>query len=153
MTDTAPPVGGRTIGLAHYAGRAVLERVLARHGLTFQQQITLRAAVAAVGPLESGALVEQVTDALKTGAADVRTAVDTLLSEGLLAADGPLVRPTDAARELFAVVSAETGEISARIYAGIPPEDLATTGRVLARVTERADAELANLAQPTRASR
>ncbi|KQX67633.1 hypothetical protein [Streptomyces sp. Root1310] len=150
MTETAPPVGGRTIGLAHYAGRAVLEHVLARHGATFHQQITLRTAVTAGGPLERGALVGQVTDALKTEAADAHATVDGLLAAGLLAADGPLVRPTDAGRELFAVVGAETGEISARIYAGIPPEDLAATGRALARVTERAEAELAEL---TRASR
>ncbi|MFI1920792.1 MULTISPECIES: hypothetical protein [unclassified Streptomyces] len=150
MTDTAPPVGGRTIGLAHYAGRAVLERVLARHGATFQQQITLRAAVTADGPLERGALVKQVTGALKTEAADVHATVDGLLAAGLLAADGLLIRPTDAGRELFAVVGAETGEISARIYAGIPPEDLAAAGRVLARVTERAEAELAELARASR---
>ncbi|WP_443080128.1 hypothetical protein [Streptomyces sp. P9-A2] len=33
--------------------------------------------------------------------------------------------------------------ISARIYAGIPSDELAVTGRVLAIITERADRELA----------
>ncbi|MER5194389.1 MarR family transcriptional regulator [Streptomyces sp. NPDC002755] len=150
MTRTAPSVDGRVIGLAHYAGRAVLEHVLTRHNATFQQQVTLRTAVAADGPLEIGTLVERVAHALKAEAADVRATVDTLLTEGLLAADGPLIRPTDAGRELFAAVGAETGEISARVYDGIPERDLATAGRVLARITERADAELAEL---TRASR
>ncbi|WP_327319763.1 MarR family winged helix-turn-helix transcriptional regulator [Streptomyces sp. NBC_01235] len=146
MTSTAQPAGGRTIGLAHYAGRAVLEHVLARHGVTFQQQITLRTAVTADGPLDLGTLVEAVTGALKVEAADVRVTVDALLAKGLLSADGPLISTTDAGRELFAAVTAETGEVSARIYAGIPPEDLATAGRVLAHITERADAELAALA-------
>ena len=47
------------------------------------------------------------------------------------------------ARELYEQITAETSEISARIYADIPAEDLATAGRVLTLVTERANAELA----------
>ncbi|MFI5792978.1 MarR family winged helix-turn-helix transcriptional regulator [Streptomyces sp. NPDC051677] len=145
MTSTPQPANGRTIGLAHYAGRAVLEHVLTRHDATFQQQITLRRAVVADGPLDLGTLVERVTADLKADPAGVRASVDSLLAKGLLSADGPLISPTDAGRDLFAAIGAETGEISARIYAGIPAEDLATAGRVLARITERADAELAAL--------
>jgi DNA-binding MarR family transcriptional regulator len=145
MTLTAPPVDPRVIGLAHYAGRAVLEHVLARHGATFQQQIALRRAVVADGPLDLGTLVERVTGDLKVDAAEVRATVDTLLAKGLLSADGPLISPTDAGRELFAAIGAETGGASTRIYAGIPAEDLATAGRVLALITERANAELAAL--------
>ncbi|MGO4749592.1 MarR family transcriptional regulator, partial [Streptomyces sp. 2MCAF27] len=52
------------------------------------------------------------------------------------------VRLTAAGRELHESTSAETAEISARLYAGIPAEDLAVAGRVLALVTERANAEL-----------
>lgn len=48
------------------------------------------------------------------------------------------------AKQLIAAASAETAPITARIWGGIPTEDLAA-GRVLARVTERADAELAAL--------
>ena len=43
-------------------------------------------------------------------------------------------------------MSSETAVISARIYAGIPAEDLAAAGRVLALVAERANTELAALA-------
>ncbi|MFJ8106024.1 MarR family transcriptional regulator [Streptomyces sp. NPDC096132] len=144
MTTTARPVDGRAIGLAHFASRAVLEHVLARHGATFAQQATLRAAVVADGPLERDALIAQVAGSLKSDTASVRVIVGELLDRGLLAAEGPRVRATDAGRELFALVGAETGEISARMYAGIPAEDLAVAGRVLALVTERADAELAS---------
>jgi DNA-binding MarR family transcriptional regulator len=55
------------------------------------------------------------------------------------------VRITDAGRELFETTSAGTAPITARVYAGIPAEDLAAAGRVLSLVTERADAELAAL--------
>jgi DNA-binding MarR family transcriptional regulator len=145
MTTTAPTVNGRAIGLAHYAGRAIVEHVVARHGATFLQQITLRAAVVADGPLDRDALVAEVTGALKTDPADAHVTVGELLGKGLLSADGPLIRPTEAGRELIATAAAETNEISARIYAGIPAEDLAAGGRVLALVTERANAELAAL--------
>ncbi|MFE0451301.1 MarR family transcriptional regulator [Streptomyces sp. NPDC058914] len=145
MTTTALTVNGRVIGLAHYAGRAIVEHVLAGHGATFLQQITLRAAVVADGPLELDAIAAEVTGALKNDPSDVRAAVGELLDRGLLVSDGPLVRPTEAGRELIATTAAETGEISARIYAGIAAEDLAVAGRVLSLVTERADAELAAL--------
>ncbi|MFH9943124.1 hypothetical protein ACH4OT_27850 [Streptomyces murinus] len=52
---------------------------------------------------------------------------------------------TDAGRELLAATGAETAPISARIWGGIPAEDLTAVGRVLTLVTERANAELAAL--------
>ncbi|MFF3846886.1 MarR family winged helix-turn-helix transcriptional regulator [Streptomyces sp. NPDC002328] len=145
MTTAAPTLNGRVIGLAHYAGRAVLERVLAGHGVTFAQQIALREAVVAGGPLDRGDLVARVTGALKTDPADVDATIGELVGKGLASADGPLVRATDAGRELIDLVAAETGRFSARIYAGIPAEDLAVAGRVLGLITARADAELAGL--------
>ncbi|MFH9861466.1 hypothetical protein [Streptomyces sp. NPDC017202] len=69
--------------------------------------------------------------------------VDQLLAKGLVSADGGTVRATDAGRALYETVSAEPGAVSARIHAGIPAEDRAVAGRVLALITERADAELA----------
>ncbi|KOU56974.1 hypothetical protein ADK57_40310 [Streptomyces sp. MMG1533] len=146
MTTTAPTVGGRTIGLAHYAGRAVLENVLARYGLVFQQGVTLRLVAVADGPVERDGLVAQVVDSLKTEAADAHGVVDELAAKHLVTIDGPKVLITEAGRDLYVETSTETGKISARIYAGIPAEDLAIAGRVLALVTERANAELAALA-------
>ncbi|MER5428279.1 MarR family transcriptional regulator [Streptomyces sp. NPDC002588] len=145
MTTTTPLADARLIGLAHYAGRAVLEHVLARHGATFQQQITLRAAVTADGPLDLDTLVAGVVAALKVDAESVRATVGELLDRELLAAGEEGIRPTDAGRELLATVGAETAPFSARIYAGIPTEDLAAAGRVLTLVIERAGAELAAL--------
>ncbi|MEV5549858.1 MarR family transcriptional regulator [Streptomyces sp. NPDC052309] len=145
MTTTAPTVGGRAIALAHYAGRAVLETVLSRHGATFQQSVALRVVALADGPVERDQVVEQVVGALKNDEADARRTIGELIADGLVAGDGSRLRITDAGRELYSRVTAETGEISARIYAGIPAADLEAAGRVLARVTERADAELAML--------
>ena len=44
MTTPVAPFNGQAIGLAHYASRAALERVLARSGTTFEQSVALRAA-------------------------------------------------------------------------------------------------------------
>ncbi|MGP4089715.1 MarR family winged helix-turn-helix transcriptional regulator [Streptomyces sp. KR55] len=140
---TTPTVNGRVIGLAHYAGRAVLETVLARYGATFQQSVTLRLVAVAEAPVERDALVAQVVGSLKADPADVHGVVDELIDKGLLEPAATQLRITDAGRKLYETTAAETGEISARIYAGIPAEDLAVAGRVLVLVTERANAELA----------
>ncbi|MET7479921.1 MarR family transcriptional regulator [Streptomyces sp. NPDC005648] len=145
MTTTAPLANARTLGLAHYAARAVLESVLARHGATFPQNVALRLAAVAEAPLEREELVAQVVRSLKMDAADARGVVGELLAKGLLTTEESLVPITDAGRAFHAEVSAESAEFSARVWGGIPEEDLAAAGRVLALVTERANAELAAL--------
>ncbi len=147
MTTTSPTVDGRVIALAHYAGRAVLESVAARYGLTFQQSVTLRPVAIADTAVERDELVAQIAHALKIEAADVHGVVDELAAKRLIAVEGPKLLVTDAGRDLYAGTSTETGKISARIYAGLSAEDLATAGRVLTLVTERANAELAALAE------
>ncbi len=144
-TDTAPVADARALALAHYAARGVLEHVLARHGATFQQQIALRAAITTETPQTSDDLITQVQGSLKADPADIRATLDELLTKHLLVADGAHLRPTDAGRELLAATGAEIAPISARIWGGIPAEDLTAAGRVLALVTERANAELATL--------
>lgn len=148
MTTTTPLLNPRVIALAHYASRALLENVLARHGVTFQQSVTLRLAAVAGEAVESKDLVGGVVGALKSDAAEAHAVVDQLIAAGLLAPQEPSrVRITDAGRELYDRTTAETAPISARVYAGIPTEDLAAAGRVLNLITERADAELAAQAQ------
>ncbi|MFJ3272497.1 MarR family transcriptional regulator [Streptomyces sp. NPDC086776] len=145
-STTAPMADARALGLAHYAARGVLEHVLARHGATFQQQIALRAAVTADAPRTPNDLVTEVRGSLKADPSDIRATLDELLAKQLLVADGAHLRPTDAGRELIAAVGAETAPITARIWGGIPDEDLTAAGRVLALVAARANAELAALA-------
>ncbi|OIJ66470.1 hypothetical protein [Streptomyces mangrovisoli] len=144
VTD-APAADSRMLGLAHYAARAVQEKVLAGRGVTFEQLLTLRPVAQADVPVAADDVVARTAGALKTGEAAIRTVVAELVGQGLLAADGPLLRPTDAGRTLYAEVSAETAVIAARIYADIPAEDLLAAGRVLATITARAEAELAAL--------
>ena len=80
------------------------------------------------------------------GDREVHRVLDELIAAQLLTPDGSCdVRITDAGRELYATTSGETAPITARIYDGIPAEDLAVTGRVLSLITERAGAELTAL--------
>ncbi|MFE5710200.1 MarR family transcriptional regulator [Streptomyces sp. NPDC056501] len=145
-TTTAPSANGRVVALAFFAARAVLEGVLTRHGITYHQSVTLRAVVAAGGSLGREELVADVNGSLKTDESVVHGVVDELTAAKLLEADATdtsRLRLTDTGRELDATTSAESAEISARLYGGIPAEDLAVAGRVLTLVTERANAELA----------
>ncbi|WP_405705377.1 MarR family transcriptional regulator [Streptomyces xanthophaeus] len=144
-STTEPVADARALGLAHYAARGVLEYVLARHGVTFQQQIALRAVLTADGPRTPDDLAAQVQGSLKADPAAVHATLDELTARQLLVSDGAHLHPTDAGRELMAAVGAETGPVSARIWGGIPAADLSAAGRVLALVTERANAELAAL--------
>ncbi|BBC38451.1 hypothetical protein SGFS_097450 [Streptomyces graminofaciens] len=144
--STTPSVDGRVIGLAHYAGRAVLESVLAGHAITFQQSVTLRLVAVAAEPVDRDRLAGQIVDSLKIDETAARAVVEELVSAKLVEPDSARpsrLRVTDAGRELYDRSSTETGVISARIYAGIPAEDLTVAGRVLALVTERANSELA----------
>ncbi|MFD7964419.1 MarR family winged helix-turn-helix transcriptional regulator [Streptomyces zaomyceticus] len=146
MTTTAPPVNARVLALAHHAGRALLERALARHGTTFHQSVTLRAVMAAGGTVGRDALVGDVTGSLKTETSVVRGTIDELTAAKLLEedpAEAGRLRLTDAGRERYESTAAEGAGIAARLYGGIPEEDLAVAGRVLALVTDRANAELA----------
>ncbi len=100
------------------------------------------------GPIGRGELVGDVTGSLKIDESVVRDVIEELTATKLLEEDPAeasrfRVRLTDAGRELCESTAAETAEISARLYAGIPVEDLAIAGRVLTLVTERANAELA----------
>ncbi|MFE0644889.1 MarR family winged helix-turn-helix transcriptional regulator [Streptomyces sp. NPDC058877] len=146
MTTIAPTTNGRVIALAHYAARALLEGVLTRHGITFEQNVTLRAVFDGGAPVERERLVADVIGSLKADESVARTAIDRLTTAELIErdpAEASRIRLTDAGRRLFETTTAETAEISARLYADIPAEDLAVAGRVLKLVTERANAELA----------
>ncbi|WP_406064992.1 MarR family winged helix-turn-helix transcriptional regulator [Streptomyces sp. NBC_01077] len=146
MTTTAPSVNGRVLALAHHAGRALLEGVLADHGITFHQSVTLRAVVTAGESTGREELVGDVTGSLKTDASVVRGVIEELTAAKLLEQDPEeptRLRLTDSGRELYEVSSAESAGIAARLYGGIPAEDLAVAGRVLTLITDRANAELA----------
>ncbi|MFE9768697.1 MarR family transcriptional regulator [Streptomyces sp. NPDC005808] len=143
MTTATPPANGQLIALAHFASRAVLETVLGSTGTTFHQSVTLNAVASQGGTAEHDWLIGRLTGALKIEESAAREIADELVTLKLLeeSAAGQ-VSFTNSGRELFDSIQPGVREASARLYADIPAEDLATAGRVLTLVTERANAEL-----------
>ncbi|WP_329539479.1 hypothetical protein [Streptomyces sp. NBC_01358] len=143
---TAPTVNGQVIGQAHYATRAVLESLLTATGTTFHQSVALNATADSGGRIERPGLVDRMTSTLKIDPTAVETVLTGLIAQGLLAeepGDPARLAMTAAGSELHRTHRAALSEVTARLYADLPAEDLATTGRVLTEVTARANAVLA----------
>lgn len=143
---TAPTVNGQIIGQAHYATRAVLERLLAGTGTTFHQSVALNAIADGGGTIGRHRLAERMTSTLKIDATAAESTLSELTAAGLLAeqpGDAPQLVLTTAGRELHRTHRTGIAGITARLYADLPAEDLAAAARVLTSVTARADAVLA----------
>jgi DNA-binding MarR family transcriptional regulator len=155
MTDT-PTLTGQDIGQAERATRAVLDRLLAddpalgQAADPFLQWVALNL-LATGGPTTEERLVGRLTAGLKLGEPPIVAALAQLVAAGLVSTEpaatgGEVTAPvelTAEGAEVFGRVSRGIGRITDRLYGGLPPTDLATAHRVLATVTERANAELA----------
>ncbi|QKW35642.1 MarR family transcriptional regulator [Actinomadura sp. NAK00032] len=140
MSPTAS-LNPKIVGQAENAHEAVLARALATTDLTKQHWIALTLAATAGEPLGAGALAGRLTSALRSAEpAAAHRILGDLAAGGMLTAEHSV---TPAGQELFARVRAETGQVIARAYAGIPAGDLQTAARVLELVTDRLDREAA----------
>ncbi|MFJ2270487.1 hypothetical protein ACIOHO_29765 [Streptomyces sp. NPDC087849] len=144
--SATPTVNGQVIGQAHYATRAVLKRLLATTGTTFHQSVALNVVADSGDAMERGRLVDRMTGTLKIDAEAAEAAVAELTTAGLLEevpGSTAGIGLTPAGRDRRHANRAGIAEITARLYAGLPAEDLAAAGRVLTEVTARANAVLA----------
>lgn len=143
----APTLTGQDIGQAEHAIRAVLERLLAQTGTSFHSWVALNLLGNASQALTEGELAARMAGGLKIPGETARAAIGDLAGQALLhrggdAADPPVsLTPAGAAR--FRQVRDGIAGITERLYGGLPAGDLAAARRVLATVTERANAELA----------
>jgi DNA-binding MarR family transcriptional regulator len=134
------------IGQAEKTMNAILFRLLAGPGLTEAQWITLTLTAAGGGATARGQLAGQVADALKVSQAQAREHLASLIAAQLLqdpGDDAGPVRLTAAGTEVFGEIRGATAGVVKRLWGDLPAEDLATAGRVLTIITERANAELA----------
>jgi len=148
MTST-PTLNGQDIGQAESAVRAVLNRLLARTGTPFHSWVILNLLGRSGGALGEDELTGQVLHGLKIGEDAVHAAAAGLAGQGLIsrapqAGGGTQVALTAAGAARFEEIQDGIGEVTARLYGGLPEADLATAHRVLATVAERANAELAD---------
>ena len=139
-----PTLTGQDIGQAEKATRAVLNRLLARTGTGFHGWVILNVLGTNGSALAQAELVSRVVDGLKIEEPAVHAALAGLVDQGLVSRVDAGLALTAAGAARFQEVREGIGEITRRLYGGLPTEDLVTARRVLAAVTERANAELAS---------
>jgi hypothetical protein len=130
------PLNGQIIGQAERHTRAVLNRLLADTGTSFEQWVAVNlAATAGPSDLASSLAAGLRLDPLRAGAV-----ISSLVEDGLLTADGTL---TPLGNQRFQEISTGIAGITQRLYGDLPADDLIVAGRILTTITDRARAELA----------
>ncbi|HWE07780.1 MAG TPA: hypothetical protein VG325_00400 [Solirubrobacteraceae bacterium] len=144
--STTPTFGTPVIGQTEKALNAILHRQLAGTGLTEPRWVTLTLTIASGGTLDRDQLIGRVGGALKVSDSEAQARITELAAAQLLEApdgDGSPVTVTDAGQQLHSHIRTAVTQITERLWGDLPAEDLATAGRVLSTILERADAELA----------
>lgn len=135
-----PAFSTQVIGQTEKALNALLDRLLAGTGLTEPQWVTLTLTVVSEGTLPADALAERVAHSLKADQATVHRLLAELTAAGLVRTtqDG-VVEPTEHGKSEWTRVRAAITDVTGRLWGDLPPEDLATAGRVLDTVLSRAN--------------
>jgi DNA-binding MarR family transcriptional regulator len=135
----------RVIGQAEKTLNAILDRLLAGTGLTEPQWVILTLAVTSDATGELDQFTRMVADALKISKTEARARIGDLVAAQQLQITGepPALTVTSAGRQLHSRISVAVADITQRLWADLPAEDLAAAGRMLAIITDRANAELA----------
>jgi hypothetical protein len=141
--STYPTFSPRVIGQAEKTLNAILARELAGTGLTEPQWVILTLAVTGGGTAGREQFTRMVAGALKISETEAGARVGGLVTARQLQITGEAVTATGAARQLHSRISATIAGITRRLWGDLPADDLATAGRVLAIITDRANAELA----------
>jgi DNA-binding MarR family transcriptional regulator len=141
-----PSLSTQVIGQAESALGAILDPLLARTGTTFRQWLVLTVTAASGSVIGRGQLTARISGARKISRPEVESAISELTETGLaksLPGDDDHIGLTEAGQARYEQIRTALGDVTTRLFGGLPPEDLATAGRVLAIVTARANAELA----------
>ncbi|GAA0470022.1 hypothetical protein Ade02nite_33080 [Paractinoplanes deccanensis] len=144
MTTTTHAFGTALIGQTEKALNAILDRQLAGTGITEPQWVTLTLTVVSGGSIDRAELIRRVAGATQFGPASVAERIAELTAAGFLrdGSDGR-VQVTDEGQARWTQVRTAIGPITQGLWGDLPAEDLATTGRVLGIVLDRANAVLA----------
>jgi hypothetical protein len=139
------PLNPQVIGQAETALGALLGPILTEVSRPFEQWVVLALIDAGGVAADRAQLVARVIDARKFAAADVEAAIATLAADGLLSTGPGTVELTGAGQDLHRRVRARINEVTSGLF-DFPADDLATAGRVLTIVADRANAFLASQA-------
>jgi hypothetical protein len=142
--STYPIISTRVIGQTEKTLGAILTRELAGSSLTEPQWVILTLALGNGGTIKRDEFTRQVTGALKISEDEAAAHIADMVTAQQLQAvgDGSALAVSGAAQHLHSQVRTVVGEITERLWGDLPAEDLATAGRVLTIITERANAEL-----------
>ena len=144
MATTTQAFGSALIGQTEKTLNAILDRQLAGTGITEPQWVTLALAMTGGRTIDRTEHIRRVSDAAKFSEASVAERIAELTAAGLLrdAGEGRL-QVSEAGRARWNEVRTGLGPIIQRLWGDLPAEDLATAGRVLSIVLDRANAVLA----------
>jgi DNA-binding MarR family transcriptional regulator len=143
---THPSLNPQVIGQAESALGAILDPLLARTGTTFNQWLVLTVSAASGAAIDRDQLLTRITGARKIDDSAVLTAIAELTSAELVQAlpgEGPRIGLTETGQARYRSIRTALDEVISRLFGDLPAEDLATAGRVLTIITERANAEVA----------
>lgn len=136
----------QVLGKAEKAHAALLDRILEGTPLTYHHWVAFTLVSAADGRINVGVLVESMTSALKIDDAKARTAIGELTELHLIEpalSDAPGIQLTDEGQATYRRIRTAVDETIGILYSDISDDELATAGRVLTLITDRANAELA----------
>lgn len=147
MTDTQTvqrPFFGQQLGETTREARVLLDAVLNQEGTTFQRWVALNT-LGTQGPAVPLDLLQRDLGAgLQMDLSSISSLLAQLDAEGVIetsrGAGGPRVALTAAGASHYQHIRQVILNTSARVLAGIDPDELQTTFRVLAAVKERAQA-------------
>ena len=140
---TYPTLTPRVIGQAEKTLNAILARQLVGTGLAEPDWVILTLAATSGEPAGRDQFTRTVADALKISEAGARARIGAMVTAQQLQITGEGVTVTGAALQVHERIRAATVGITQQLWGDLPAGDLATAGRVLAIITERANAELA----------
>jgi hypothetical protein len=145
---TGPSLNPQILGQAENAHGALLRRILRDTTLTFHDWIALNLIVAGVGDGHPDRIVQRLVDVLKIeheNADDIvaHLTATKLVKLGVAETGDAKLEASDLGQKTYLRVRRQVDKTVARLYTGIPGDDLATAGQVLTTITKRANAELA----------
>ncbi|OHV74747.1 winged helix DNA-binding protein [Pseudofrankia sp. BMG5.36] len=144
MATTAQAFGTALVGQTEKALNAILDRQLAGTGITEPQWVTLTLTVVSGGTIDRAELIRRVSGATQFSDASVAERITELTAAGFLRDGGDgRVQVTNEGRARWTEVRTAIGPITQGLWGDLPAEDLATAGRVLGIVLDRANAVLA----------
>ena len=144
MRTTPPALNGQAIGEASAVLRRLLEtEFAAATGTSFHEWTVLNGVATSGPPVEEQTLVAFLANGLQVDPSAIAQVIDSLDAAALVRrSSATALELTSAGQERHARLRQLATDLTTELQAGIPTEDLAIAGQVLAALTAKATARL-----------